>query len=117
MFRYGDILIYGGLIIFALLPFFKKEEIKSEIIQINFNNDTFLCFADKDTLIELKNGKIIAEIKDGKVRIKDSDCRDKYCVKQGWLDAGSSRRLICMPNRLIIEFAQKENNAIDAVTE
>lgn len=117
MFRYGDILIYGGLIIFALMPFFKQDEIKGKAVRISFNNETSVYSADNDTLIELKEVRIIAEIKGGRIRIKDSDCKDKYCIKQGWLDVKSSGRIICMPNRVIIEFVKKNDAAIDAVTE
>ena len=100
----------------------QKEEASREVVKVpdyRLDKCTELFNPKKkvNAVIEVLDIPGLKTSEDGKVRIKDSDCRDKYCVKQGWLDAGSSRRLICMPNRLIIEFAQKENNAIDAVTE
>ncbi|KWT82066.1 NusG domain II-containing protein [Candidatus Magnetominusculus xianensis] len=50
-----------------------------------------------DKTIEI-NG-LTVEIKAGKVRVADSDCPGKVCVKQGWIDSGA---IICLPNRVVI---------------
>ena len=43
--------------------------------------------------------------KDGKVRIKASTCKNKYCVKQGW----SNRfPIICIPNEVSVVIKSKK---------
>jgi hypothetical protein len=60
-------------------------------------------------------GNTIVEIKDNLVRITDSPCPDKLCVKQGWISHGA---LICIPNRVavIIGNQDEKKNIIDAIT-
>ncbi len=53
---------------------------------------------NKDRLIELENN-IVVEIKDSKVRVKTSPCRNQICVKQGWSD---SQPIICAPQKLSV---------------
>lgn len=54
-------------------------------------------------LILLKNNgvKLSVSAKEGKIRILDSDCPDKYCVKRGWLSK-SGESVICMHSKTIV---------------
>lgn len=55
-----------------------------------------------EKIIKTKSGeynKIIIE--SNKIKIDDSDCRDKICVKQGWISTGG-QTIVCLPHRLII---------------
>lgn len=48
-------------------------------------------------------------IKDGYVYLKDANCPDELCVKQGKIsDIGQS--IVCLPHRLVIEITSKDNN-------
>ena len=67
---------------------------------------------DKMFDIEYKGSKNTVEIKDGRIRVKDAECPDKVCVKTGWLSS-SAVPIVCLPNHLVIEFADK--GGIDAV--
>lgn len=60
-------------------------------------------------------GGLTVEIKDGKVRVADSDCPGKICVKQGWIDSGA---IICLPNRVVItvEGTPAAPKGVDATT-
>lgn len=44
-------------------------------------------------------GKTFIEIKDGRVRVADSPCRNKLCKHQDWTSRGA---VVCLPNRVII---------------
>lgn len=56
------------------------------------------------------------EIKDGKIRVREAECPDQVCVETGWLD--SAAPIICLPNRLVIEFTDGSNeSAPDAVVQ
>lgn len=46
------------------------------------------------------------QIQDGKIRMLEAECPDQQCLEMGWLD--SAAPIVCLPNRLVIQFA--ENN-------
>lgn len=83
---------------------------------------------DKDRTIEIKSskGKNILIIKDGKVEMKEADCPDKYCVKQGKIK-NIGETIVCLPNKVVIEIEKtskgtdsndnKKNDEIDAVVK
>lgn len=68
-------------------------------------------------------GETVVEIKDKKVRIKESPCPNKICMHNGWIDRGA---VVCLPNRVIVfigNFAgiesgqqHKQNKTVDAIT-
>jgi hypothetical protein len=60
-------------------------------------------------------GKTRIEIKDHKVRITESPCNNKLCIRQGWTQQGT---IICLPNRIIvtIEDEPQQSGSVDAIT-
>lgn len=42
------------------------------------------------------------EVHDGRARITDSPCHDKFCVHYGWLDRGGET-IACLPNRVVLQ--------------
>ncbi|MBQ7718653.1 MAG: NusG domain II-containing protein [Clostridia bacterium] len=57
-------------------------------------------------------GYNIIYVENGKIMIKDSDCPDKICVKQGYAYSGSLP-IICLPHKLSVVILGKPE--IDAV--
>lgn len=66
--------------------------------------------------IELENGMEI-EIKEGKIRVKKSDCPNQICVKQGWIE-NANEVIVCVPNKTLIylESAAAEDNQVDYIS-
>lgn len=61
-------------------------------------------------------GNTVIQISDGKVRVSDSDCRDRICVAAGWLDA-PGEWTACMPNRVFVRVEGDETaGEVDAYT-
>ena len=64
-------------------------------------------------------GKNVLVIKDGEAYIKEADCPDKLCVKQGKVrKVGQS--LICLQNKVVVEVVSKKSDdksAVDAVAK
>ena len=61
-------------------------------------------------------GKTIIEIKNQKLRVKDSPCPKKQCVKQGWIERGI---IACLPNKIVITIgndSDEDNTVVDAIT-
>jgi len=82
-----------------------KDDISAKQVEISYHNKLIASVSlDKDRIIDLAEG-IIVEIKDGKIRIKESTCKNKYCVKQGW----SNRfPIICVPNEVSVVIKSKK---------
>lgn len=71
---------------------------------------------NKNDIVDINNGKNVIEIKDGRVRMLRATCRDKICVKQGWIK-NSGEAIICVPNRVIIRIEGiKGDYLYDAIT-
>ncbi|MDD3718882.1 MAG: NusG domain II-containing protein [Actinomycetota bacterium] len=47
-------------------------------------------------------GTSYLEISGGRVRMVDSACPDKLCVKSGWVSS-PGESIVCLPNRVVIE--------------
>ncbi len=85
----------------------------SEIVIENNNRPVYRLPLSENKSVVVEG--VTIEIHDGKVRVKESDCPFKLCVKQGWVDRGS---IICLPNRVVItvEDSKKQHNHVDAIT-
>lgn len=72
-------------------------------------------FLSRDTVITITGpvGKTVVEVKGKRVRVQDSDCRNKICVQTGWIEK-SGQMSVCAPNRVIVQIKGQEG--IDAVT-
>lgn len=66
---------------------------------------------DRIIRVEYDGGYNIIEIEGGKIHVSEADCPDKTCVHMGFLRGGAP--IVCLPNRLVIRYAQGGN--VDAV--
>ncbi|WP_313530557.1 NusG domain II-containing protein [Anaerotignum sp.] len=60
--------------------------------------------------IRLKESSFILAVKPDHICVKESNCPDQICVKQGWVSK-SKLPIACLPNRIIIKI---EENGVDA---
>lgn len=108
------ILITGFFLIFPTQLTKNHNSVgKSKIVEISFNGKKFQYSLYLNKEIILKNGNIIIEITDNRVRVKKSDCPDKLCVKKGWIK-NPGEFIICMPNKLVIQIIGDDN--YDSIT-
>lgn len=70
----------------------------------------FLSEHTGDEFIDVKTeyGYNIIEVKDDSIRITESDCPDKICVKSGFISK-PGELLVCLPHKLMVEI--KSNNS------
>ena len=70
---------------------------------------------DRTVSVEGPEGKTIVEIREKKIRIMDSPCRNKLCIRQGWVKNGG---VVCLPNKVVVTIRSHEDNdrGVDAVT-
>jgi hypothetical protein len=68
----------------------------------------------EDQEIILLNGKMVVEIKEGKVRVKKSECPRQVCVNIGWIQH-TGEAIICVPFKTVIEIKSADAPVVDAV--
>ena len=62
--------------------------------------------------VRSEKGTNVIEVEQGRIRIQEADCRDRFCVNQGWLSDGVVP-IVCLPHRLAIRV--KDAGSADAV--
>lgn len=64
-----------------------------DLDQVESSEEISIAYGDEYNLIVVERGRI---------RVVDSDCPDKLCVKTGWItEPGQS--VICLPHKLIVK--------------
>ncbi|WP_169746170.1 NusG domain II-containing protein [Kosmotoga pacifica] len=59
---------------------------------------------------------MVVEVFNGKIRVKESDCPEKLCVKQGWVSSPEIP-IVCLPNKIIIKIVgTTSDEEMDAIT-
>ena len=65
--------------------------------------------------VQGEKGEALIEVKGGKVRVADSSCPNKTCVKCGFVDSG---KIICLPNKVFVSVENDEQKKVpDAVSQ
>ncbi len=65
-------------------------------------------------LIKSKEGELTCIIENQKVKVIESTCPDKLCIKQGWVSY-QGESIICLPNRITITITGG-NEGVDSTT-
>lgn len=70
---------------------------------------------DRRINLEGEKGRVVIEVKEGRVRVVESSCFQKICVTIGWINK-PGQNIICLPNKVLITIEGKESSKIDAVS-
>ncbi|MBN1327399.1 MAG: NusG domain II-containing protein [Candidatus Cloacimonetes bacterium] len=96
----ADLILIGSILVIAIFFYIHFNSGKTaRFVEIYREND-LLCRHSlaSDGIIEIDDG-ILVEIREGKVRMLSSTCKNQYCVRQGWSD---TYPIICVPNRISV---------------
>ena len=96
VFKIGDFLILAiffftlvtSMSIYLNLP-------SGNILKIDYQNQTKKYSLNQNKKIDFDNLGI--EIKMGKARVSHSNCKNQYCVMQGWI-SHINHSILCVPN-------------------
>jgi len=59
----------------------------------------------KDEIFKIDgHDNITFEIKDGAIRIMESDCHDRICIRAGFISK-KGQSAVCLPNRTVVELS------------
>jgi hypothetical protein len=115
----GDIVIVllvtglSAFLIFTGVAGAKGGSLRVRVI-VNGKEDRALPLdQDKDFTVNGFQGESQVEISGGRVRMVDSACPDKLCVRTGWISK-PGESIICLPNRVVLEITSG-NGGPDAV--
>lgn len=116
-----DYIVIITLILLTILSFFstllifnKKYDEKYVEIQVEgkFYKKVPLDNHEEIITINTKYGSNVIEISKGKVHIKDADCRDKICIKDGY-KSSVGEMLVCLPHKVVIQIKGQNKQAVD----
>lgn len=103
----ADLILIGFLVLctfFSFFLWFKGGSGKKVIIMVDGQKigDMSLNDVQKEIMMQGLKGPFVFEIRDGKVRIKDSTCPNKLCVKMGWVSQ-EGQVVCCIPNSVFLK--------------
>ena len=115
-----DKILIAGLVIVALasFPAIRHFHHEGKRALIELDGETVGNFPlDEDRLIpvEGKLGTTRVEISVKGVRVLDSPCPYKLCIKSGSIRR-SGETLVCLPNRVVVRITGDEGEEVDAVS-
>jgi hypothetical protein len=111
-----DLIIYAIMLIAALCVFAFSPSGEGAYVEVYSDGKLYGAYelsADKEILIESKQGYNMVVIKDNSVFVKEADCPGKDCVKHKAISK-ANQYIICTPNRLTVII--KGESEIDAYT-
>lgn len=115
-----DKILIGGLAVLTLLsfPIIKHFQHEGKVAVIEVDGKlvgNFSLEEDRFIPVDGKLGTTRVEIVDNGVRVLDSPCPHKLCVKSGTISK-SGETLVCLPNGVVIRIEGEEEPSVDAVS-
>jgi hypothetical protein len=117
---FADKILFLTLVSLSLsgINFLKMALPESSTVKIEVDGKpVYLLPLDKDRTVSVEGpeGRTTVEIRGRKVRINESPCRNKLCIKQGWIRSGA---IICLPNRVVVTVGDRDgkHEIVDAIT-
>jgi len=107
-----------GLVLYFVLPLFTETGLKKTqaIIKQEGKIVKTVPLTENESsrfTLQGKNGPFTVETQGGHIRILESTCPDKFCVKRGWISS-PGETIICVPYEVIIFFDTE--SPVDAIT-
>lgn len=113
MFKKADILLGIVILIIGIVSFIAVEKAsfgKGDIVRVTVDKKLYGTYSlEEDRTIEIENHghKNNITIKDGKVAMSFSDCKNQDCVQTG-AKSHTKESIVCLPNKVFVEIEGKE---------
>ncbi|MCR5494747.1 MAG: NusG domain II-containing protein [Treponema sp.] len=107
-----DFIIFIFLIAFSIFLIKNTKSVSGDIVHIHSENADYAYPLKKDAVYKIPGplGYTLVQVKNKKVRIIDSPCPSKSCLKQGFHSP-----IVCLPNKVIVTI--ENYGDFDAVSE
>ncbi len=112
-FKKGDIIVafvVVVLIVLTLVFALSKDAGEAEIYidgELKYRLDL-----SQDERIEILDGRMVIAVKEGKIRVESSDCKEQLCVHSSSVSTDGGM-IVCLPNKVVIKVVARE---VDAIT-
>lgn len=115
----GDKILIAGMVILNLTLFYRLgfnntqgsfvvvEVDQQEVARVPLSTDKVLHISGK-------LGETEVEIRDGKTRILRSPCKNKVCIKTGYIRY-ADRMAACLPNGVVVRVVGNTHREVDTV--
>lgn len=119
-FRFGDLIVIGTIIVALIysVKIFNNGKMLPETV-IVFRDDKIIARyplrEDKIFYVNGEIGKVKISIKDETVRVIESTCPHKICVKTGKIKRSNSQ-IVCAPNHIMVVIKSSKKDNIDAIS-
>ncbi len=108
--RRADIILTAILLVLSGALFFVRpsygEASYVEVTSAGNGRETYPLAVDRIIEVEGTGNRI--EIKDGSVRMTDTDCPDELCIRTGSISK-SGQTIVCLPNRVTVRIVGEES--------
>ncbi len=115
-----DLLLVAGVVtlaVFLIMSAVAKASGPGRTAVVEVNGREVMRISlqeDRDYTVEGFRGKTYISVSNGEVRVTDSDCPDKLCVKMGEISQADAS-IVCLPNRVVVRVIG--NGAYDTVSK
>ena len=115
----NDFILIFGLLAFCLLfllfsiIFSSKDDL---VANVYYDDEIILTVSlDKDNSYKVNGSlsEMIIIVKNKKIKVLESDCKDHICVNQGFIFR-ENQTITCLPNKIFIKL-EKKDSLIDVV--
>lgn len=105
------------LVVAAFSVFAYGDRTQGSLVRVETEEASFIYQLDQPQEFDVKGplGHTHVEIKDGKVRVTESPCREKICIAAGWVSQ-ADEWIACLPNRVFLRVQGGEETGVDAQT-
>ena len=118
-----DIILIAAVLVIALIGYaaikMTQKDGKQVVITVD-GKEVYQTSINKDQTYEIpvNNGVNIMQIKDGKVTMKEADCRDQICADHKAIEK-SGETIVCLPHKVVIEIKSEDGKEqeLDGVTQ
>jgi len=117
--KLGDLLSALLIVVFGLYFLWAQNSVNKSATKVLVSKggtqiSTF--FLGEDSHVDLKKFGVnmVLEVRDGRVRVASSDCKQQLCVRHGWIER-PKEALLCLPNHITVELVG-EDAEYDAIS-
>jgi hypothetical protein len=117
----ADKLLFLVLIFLSITGVFISRDALSQGTDVFVEVDgkqvyTFPLYVDRVLSVDGPDSGTVIEIQNGRVRVKEAHCRNRICVREGWISRGA---IVCLPNKTVIFIGSSKKDrqrGLDAIS-
>ncbi|MDO4333477.1 MAG: NusG domain II-containing protein [Eubacteriales bacterium] len=113
------ILIFGVFVLSVLLAagFFWYGRGTASVVVIEQDGREIMRLPLQENTVRIpcENGYNIVMVTERGVSVKEADCPDRICVRQGEI-TGGGQSIVCLPHKLVVRLVSEDGEELDAMT-